>query len=79
MIGNSLCIISLGTCKKAKPVKPGNHNLHMQPPTFNCECRKFQAISDWTLGSIQSGHEPYESHTADQDIRFYLHLIRLYI
>ena len=61
MIDNSVHTIPVGICEKAKPVKPGSHNLHNHLNlTVNAE--KFQAISDLTLGSIQYGHELYGSH-----------------
>ena len=45
MIDNSVHTIPVGSCEKAKPVKPGSHNLHNhQYLTVNAEY--FQASSD---------------------------------
>ena len=64
MIDNSVHNIPIGSCEKAKPVKPGSHDLHnYQHLTVNAE--NFQASSDLTLGSIQSGHELNGSNIAE--------------
>ena len=64
MIDNSVHTIPIGSCEKAKPVKPRSHDLlNHQHLTVNAE--NFQASSDLTLGNIQSRHELNGSNIAE--------------